>query len=98
LNWHSPTGLFFIGVAVTVVLTAVVILALLLTGNPLSDNASLIAAVVALVVSAQPKSSVLDLTSAARSMRLCKPIWPRWRNCFLIKASTKRKPTSTQYE
>jgi uncharacterized protein YjbI with pentapeptide repeats len=47
---------------VTVVLTAVVILALLLTGNPLSDNASLIAAVVALggVGTAQMVSIGLD--------------------------------------
>lgn len=65
LNWRSPTGLFFIGVAVTIVLVAVVILALSLTGNPgtaLSDDAPLIAAVAALggVGTAQIVSIGLD--------------------------------------
>jgi hypothetical protein len=65
LNWRSPTGLFFIGVVVTIVLAAVVISALSLPGNPrtaLSNNAPLIAAVVALggVGTAQMVSIGLD--------------------------------------
>jgi uncharacterized protein YjbI with pentapeptide repeats len=64
LKWRSPTVLFAIGVAVTLGLAAMVVLALLLTGDgkTVSDNAPLIAAVVALggVGTAQLVSIGLD--------------------------------------
>jgi len=74
LNFRSPAVLFAIGVVVTLVLAVGVVLALLQTGddNAVSDNAPLIAAVIALggVGTAQMVSIALDdrRTQEAREM------------------------------